>query len=135
MVATVQVQPLPPVPSAQNVTQNDYITQPWNQWFIQFRDKVNTINATIAQIAGNTPSQNFDYLSPLTTAGDLLTYSGGHNVRFPIGANGDVLTVVSGVVSWQPPSGGTGGVLPVVNGDIPPVLVYLEDGSLTYYTV
>lgn len=34
---------------------------------------------------------------------------------------------------WVEASGGTGGVyLPVVTGEVPPVLVYLEDGSLVY---
>ncbi len=30
---------------------------------------------------------------------------------------------------------GGGGILPVVTGEVPPVFVYLDDGSLVYTTV
>lgn len=40
------------------------------------------------------------FQSPLTTDGDLLAFISGSNVRLPIGTNGQLLTVVSGVPAW-----------------------------------
>lgn len=107
MATNVQEQALPPVPSAQALTSTgqELISQPWNQWFINLRTKVNTINELLVTIGGsNTPLAAFDTLSPLTTTGDMLTYNGGHNVRLPIGTNGQILSVVSGLPAWVNPS-------------------------------
>lgn len=48
--------------------------------------------------------------------------------------DGDVLTWSDAQNQYIPaaPATGAGGVLPVVTGEIPPVLVYLGDGSLVY---
>jgi len=48
--------------------------------------------------------------------------------------NGHVLSsLTDGTRSWVPMSGGgSGGVLPVVTGEVPPVFVYFDDGSLLY---
>jgi hypothetical protein len=100
MVATVQSQALPPVPGSVGTNPLD------RQWFIQLRDKVNTINAELANYAGNTPQQNFDNLSPLTTAGDMLIFNSGHNIRLPIGTNGQYLSIVAGVPTWVTTSAG-----------------------------
>ena len=43
---------------------------------------------------------SFDNLSPLTTAGDLLIFSSGHNVRLAIGSTGQIATVVAGLPAW-----------------------------------
>lgn len=61
----------------------------------------------------STALAGFNALSPLTTAGDLLTYSGGNNVRLGVGANpnGYVLTLVSGAPAWAAASGGSGPLL------------------------
>lgn len=52
-------------------------------------------------------STSFNNLSPMTTAGDIIyennTPSG---TRLPIGSNGNVLTVVSGLPAWSPPASG-----------------------------
>lgn len=98
---------LPPVPSAQTFTdKTGILTQPAQQWLVNLRDKVNAINALIISISGaGTPIGAFNALSPLTTNGDLLTYSGGTNTRLPIGTNGQVLTVVSGMPTWSTGAG------------------------------
>jgi hypothetical protein len=41
------------------------------------------------------------FQSPLTTEGDLLSFISGENTRLAIGSEGQLLTVVSGVPSWQ----------------------------------
>lgn len=109
---------LPPVPSAQIFTdKTGILTQPAQQWLVNLRDKVNAINAVVIAISGaGTPIGAFNALSPLTTNGDLLTYSGGTNVRLPIGTNGQVLTVVSGMPAWA--AGGGGGSPLTTKGDI-----------------
>lgn len=52
-------------------------------------------------------------------------------------ADGDVLTWSDDQNQYVPaPSAAVaGGVLPVVTGDVPPILVYLEDGALLYAPV
>jgi hypothetical protein len=45
----------------------------------------------------------FDALAPTTTAGDLITFAGGTNVRLPIGTNGQVLEVVAGALAYVTP--------------------------------
>lgn len=99
---------LPPVPSAQFFTDKmGTLTQPAQQWLVNLRDKVNAINAVVIAISGaGTPIGAFNTLSPLTTKGDMLTYSSGSNIRLPIGSNGQFLSVVSGLPAWvSAPSG------------------------------
>jgi len=51
MVDSVKITPLPPVPSLQPLLQDQQrvpISVPWNQWFVQLREKLNLINAIIA---------------------------------------------------------------------------------------
>jgi len=104
MVQTVD-QNLPPVPSAMNIVGNEVVSQPWQQWFVNLRDKVNIINALVVSISGaSTPIGAFNALSPLTTNGDLLTYNTGNNIRLGIGTNGQILSVVSGLPAWVNPS-------------------------------
>jgi hypothetical protein len=43
------------------------------------------------------------FQSPLTTEGDLLSFISGENTRLPIGSEGQLLTVVSGVPAWAAP--------------------------------
>lgn len=59
---------------------------------------------------GGTSADNatdaFDNLSPLTTLGDLLAHDGTHNVRVPVGTDGQFLKADSGApegVSWDEP--------------------------------
>lgn len=52
-----------------------------------------------------TKAAAFNALSPLTTTGDLITYSGGSNIRLAIGTTGQVLTVVAGAPAWMSPGG------------------------------
>jgi hypothetical protein len=62
----------------------------------------------------------FTNLSPITNQGDIIIGgSGGVPARLAAGTNGRVLTVVSGVPAWQPPSVSAGsitGTLPIANG-------------------
>lgn len=47
-MAEIVTQPIPPVPSAMHLTdRGEVISQPWQQWFINLRDKINTINANL----------------------------------------------------------------------------------------
>lgn len=114
----VTILPLPPVPSVQTFTgQGGMLTQPAQQWLVELREKVNQINAVVIAISGaGTPIGAFNALSPLTTNGDLLTYSSGTNVRLPIGTDGQVLTVVSGMPAWA--AGGGGSSPLTTKGDI-----------------
>lgn len=96
------IQPLPPVPNAMQATDSGgMMTQPLQQWLVNLRDKVNQINSVLVAISGaGSIGKAFDLLSPLTTTGDMLSYSGGTNTRIPVGANGEFLSVVSGYPSW-----------------------------------
>lgn len=98
--------PIPPVPSAQTLDDKGaVVSQPWQQWFVNLRDKVNQINDVVAAISGSGSTLGaFNSLSPLTTNGDILTYNSGSNVRLPVGLLGQVLMVVAGMPSWQTPS-------------------------------
>ena len=58
----------------------------------------------------------FDALSPLTTEGDLLYFTGGHNARFPVGANHTVL--------------GFNGTDPVAVNRAYPLVTSLNNGSV-----
>jgi len=49
---------------------------------------------------GSSATTAFNNLSPLTTAGDLLSYASGSNVRVGIGSTGQVLTVSGGAPTW-----------------------------------
>lgn len=71
--------------------------------------------------------------NPMTTAGDLIVGGvGGEPERLGIGAEGQVITVQSGVPVWKTPSGGGGGGgwgfsppsasdLPIVVGSVAPI--------------
>lgn len=71
--------------------------------------------ASIAQggTGQTTASAAFAALSPLTTNGDMLVYSGGANTRLPAGTNTYVLTMVSGAPAWAASSAGSGTVTSV----------------------
>lgn len=46
--------PIPPVPSAQTLDdKGSIISQPWQQWFNNARDKINALNATLINIGKN----------------------------------------------------------------------------------
>lgn len=67
----------------------------------------------------------FDALSPSATKGDLIAYSGTHNVNLAVGTDGQVLTAQSGAtpgVAWLTPS-----------ATIPAILAYGDgsDGNVT----
>jgi hypothetical protein len=60
-------------------------------------------------------SGSFDDLSPLTTNGDLIVYSGSTSIRLPVGADTEVLTAdatAPGGIKWAA-GGGPGGSTPV----------------------
>ena len=53
-------------------------------------------------ISAGSANAAFDALSPMTTAGDLIFENGTPTAaRLPIGTTGQILTVVSGLPSWQ----------------------------------
>ena len=118
----------------------------WKRWFLALQNKVNAINARLISIAGSTTSAtagtygssteipvvtvdangivtNISQVSPanaspLTTKGDLYTFS-TVNTRLPVGANGYVLSANSSTttgLNWVPATSPT---LPVTTkGDI-----------------
>jgi hypothetical protein len=57
------------------------------------------------------------FSSPMTTNGDIITYSSGSATRLAIGSNGQVLTVSSGSLVWATPSAGFSNPM-TTNGDI-----------------
>jgi hypothetical protein len=72
----------------------------------------NTFNVTTVPIAnggsGQTTASNaFDALAPTTSSGDIIyrTAASGGNVRLPIGSNGQVLGISSGIPAWTTVAG------------------------------
>ena len=50
-------------------------------------------------------------VNPMTTEGDLIVGdAGGVPIRLPVGADGEVLSVVAGVPTWGPGTGGARGI-------------------------
>jgi len=106
-MTAVTVQNLANTPNTTPLVNKDTgnVTYNWNQWFTNVQLKINVINGVLVQIAGaGTVSGTFNLLSPLTTNGDLLTYNASNNTRLGIGTAGQVLTVVSGLPTWQSPT-------------------------------
>jgi hypothetical protein len=75
----------------------------------------NSINAStnsFLQVANNlsdvgSATSAFGNISPLTTKGDIIVFSGSANVRLAVGTDGQVLTARSGAtngVDWESPS-------------------------------
>ncbi|WP_413558528.1 beta strand repeat-containing protein [Bdellovibrio sp. HCB209] len=76
---------------------------------------------------GTTKTAGFDNLSPLTTAGDLLTHDGTNNVRIARGTAGQILSSTAGGLQWiNAPSAGVtsiSGTSPIaVSGTTTPVI-------------
>lgn len=68
--------------------------------------------------------------NPLAAPGDLVRADGDAKPeRVPVGADGQVLTVVAGMPAWaQPPAAPTGGEILVADGVSPPVML-TDDGE------
>lgn len=71
-----------------------------------------TLNISNGGTGQTTANAAFNALSPMTTDGDIIYRSGGVAVRLPIGSNGQVLGITSGLPAWQA-SGGAGTVTSV----------------------
>lgn len=88
MATPLNTQKIPPVPSAQNIVESEQkvITQPWQQWFQQIRDKINVITASIVALAGNatagflTSDGAGGITSRTLTAGTGITITNGDGV-------------------------------------------------------
>lgn len=139
MTSTLVELPIPPVPSAQSFdTKGSLVSQPWQQWFVNVRDKINIINTAVVGISilpkpvggvnsylywnGTTWGYN-----PVLTGVTAGTYT---NVTLTILPDGRISAASNGA--------GGGGILPVVTGEISagqPVFVYLDNGSLVYTQV
>lgn len=116
---------IPPEPSAMvMVDKSGLVTQPWQQWFDNVRNKTNVIGGFLIQWAGINPISG-------VTAG---TY--GDATHYPVVTVNQYGQVTN--ITLEASGGGVGGVLPVVTGEIAsgqPVFVYLDDGSLVYAEV
>lgn len=139
MTSTLVELPIPPVPSAQSFdTKGSLVSQPWQQWFVNVRDKINIINTAVVGISilpkpvggvnsylywnGNSWGDN-----PVLTGVTAGTYT---NATLTILSDGRISVASNGT--------GGGGILPVVTGEInagQPVFVYLDNGSLVYAQV
>lgn len=108
---TSLIVPLPPVPSTQEIIDPEiekFVSQSWMNWLVLARNKINVIGDVLVTISGaGTTQAAFDSISPLTTTGDIITYSGGHNARLGIGTTGQILSVVGGLPAWVDPSAGS----------------------------
>lgn len=135
---------IPPVPSAMALdNKGDMISQPWQQWFVNLRNKINVINAAVVGISNlpnpGAPSYliyNGTSFSYSTVATGITPGTYGDTSHYPI------ITVQSDGritnITLQPVSGGSGGILPVVTSEVvsgQPVFVILNDGSLVYVPV
>lgn len=74
-----------------------------------------TVGSSVLSIANGGTGQTtalgaFNALSPLTTAGDVLTHDGTNNVRFPVGTPNQILTVATSgnALEYKTLVGGTG---------------------------
>lgn len=88
MAAPLNTQKIPPVPSSMDLQegQQKVVSQPWQQWFNQLRDKVNVITASIVALAGN------------STAGFLSSDgAGGINSRTLVAGSGITITDGDGI--------------------------------------
>lgn len=65
---------------------------------------LNTVPISKGGSGQTTALAAFNALSPLTTSGDVLTYSGGNNIRVGAGAIGQVLTMGATLPSWSTPT-------------------------------
>ena len=143
-MATTVTLNVPPVPSAQPIdNKGDFLSQPWQDWFLKLRDKVNIVNAAVVGISNLPTPPSASYLiyngttwsySAVATGISAGTY--GDTSHYPIitvQADGRITNI-----TLQSVSGGTGGILPVVTGEVvsgQPVFVILNDGSLVYIPV
>ena len=123
--STTQVQPLPPVPTGQELLLENTktISQNWLQWLVQLREKINLLNTNLAGWAS----------IPINTGIMAGIYGDAtHTLQVTVDTTGRL------TAAQIFPLSSTGGVLPVVTGEIngsQPVFVYLEDGSLLYAPV
>lgn len=129
---------------------------PWTIWFTKLyrwvASYVGTITGATSE-GGGIPVFNIGASTEETLAFNSLVAGTGISITGPTAGNivitntgsgsGIVQSIVAGdgiaVDSSDPANpivsatgGGGGGILPVVTGEVPPVFVYLEDGSLVY---
>lgn len=125
MPTQVTIDAVPPVPSAQAIDkEGHFISQPWQDWFLKLRTKLNTINANLVGWSN----------VPIATGITPGIY--GDTSHYPI-ITVDVTGRITNV-TLQSVSGGSGGILPVVTSEVvsgQPVFVILDDGSLVYVPV
>jgi len=97
------------------------------------------VTGTLAIANGGTGQTSataaFDALAPTTTSGDTIYHNGTDNVRLPIGANGQVLGVSSGLPAWQDAASGGSGVNYIENDDfessVSPWATYADAAAAT----
>lgn len=113
---TSQTNPLDPVFSGVPVVypQTGMVSPTWNKWFVDLREKVNVINATVAALSGGTLKPVIEVHAGTNVAVDntdpqnpIISSTGG---ALPSGGTaGQVLTKIDstpGNADWQTPSGG-----------------------------
>lgn len=98
-----------------------------SDWTLTLPDNDGTVDYVLRTDGNGVTSwvaQSGGFADPLTTNGDIIARIGGVTTRLPIGSDGEVLTVTSGLPSWEAGGGGSGDVVGPVSSTLDAVARY-----------